>query len=103
MITITETAVKEIEQGLAETGEPFLRISIQGGGCSGFKYSFDFDQAKADDDFEAHKVLVDSFSMQYLNGATLDYVDDLSGSEFVIRNPNAKSTCGCKSSFSCEV
>lgn len=99
MITITENAVKEIEQGLTETQEPYLRISIEGGGCSGFKYTFDFDQTKAEDDFETNRVLIDSFSMQYLMNSTLDWVEDAAGAEFVILNPNAKSTCGCKSSF----
>ena len=100
MITITENAVKEIDMGLAENAEPYLRISIQGGGCSGFNYVFDFEQAKEEDDFELGKVLIDSMSMQYLSGATLDYQEDDMGSQFVIKNPNAQTTCGCGSSFS---
>jgi iron-sulfur cluster insertion protein len=100
MITITETAIKEITQGLEESGEPFLRISIQGGGCSGFNYVFDFEQEKSEDDFELGNVLIDSMSMQYLSGATLDYEDDIMGTSFVIKNPNAQTTCGCGSSFS---
>lgn len=100
MINITESAVNEIEQGLVEMNEPFLRISVKGGGCSGFNYAFDFEQTKEEDDFEFGKVLIDSLSMQYLNGATVDYVEDLMGSQFVIRNPNAQTTCGCGSSFS---
>jgi iron-sulfur cluster insertion protein len=100
MLTITEIAQKEIDMGLAENNEPYLRISIQGGGCSGFNYVFDFEQSKAEDDFEMGKVLVDSMSAQYLAGATLDYKDDLMGSSFTIINPNAQTTCGCGSSFS---
>jgi iron-sulfur cluster insertion protein len=101
MLTITEIAQKEIEMGLAESDEPFLRISIQGGGCSGFTYVFDFEQNKGEDDFELGngKVLVDSMSAMYLEGATLDYVDDIMGSQFTISNPNATTTCGCGSSF----
>ena len=100
MLTITENAVKEIAQGLEENNEPWLRISIQGGGCSGFNYVFDFEQNKEEDDFEIGKVLVDSMSMEYLRGATVDYVEDLMGSQFTIKNPNAQTTCGCGSSFS---
>ena len=100
MITLTENATKEIAQGLAENNEPWLRISVQGGGCSGFQYVFDFEQNKEEDDFEIGKVLVDAMSMQYLNEAVVDYVDDLMGSQFVIKNPNAQTSCGCGSSFS---
>lgn len=100
MITLTENAVKEITQGLAENDEPYLRISVQGGGCSGFQYIFDFEKTKNEDDFEIGQVLVDSMSMQYLAEAVVDYVDDLMGSQFVIKNPNAQTTCGCGSSFS---
>lgn len=100
MITLTENAKTEIDSVLAESKEPFLRISIQGGGCSGFNYVFDFDQSKNEDDFEFGKVLVDSLSMQYLQGATVDYTEDIMGSSFNIENPNAQTTCGCGSSFS---
>jgi iron-sulfur cluster insertion protein len=100
MITITENAKKEIEQGLAENNEPYLRISVQGGGCSGMQYVFDFEQKKEEDDFEFGTVLVDSMSMQKLTEAVVDYVDDLMGSQFVIKNPNAQTSCGCGSSFS---
>jgi iron-sulfur cluster insertion protein len=100
MLTITENAEKEIAQGLAENNEPWLRISIQGGGCSGFNYVFDFEQTKGEDDFEFGRVLVDSMSAQYLEGATVDYVEDLMGSQFTISNPQATTTCGCGSSFS---
>lgn len=100
MITLTENAKKEITQVLDENKESYLRIAIQGGGCSGFSYVFDFAKAKEEDDFEIDKVLVDSMSMSYLSGATVDYVDDLMGSSFNITNPNAQTTCGCGSSFS---
>ena len=100
MITITENANAEIEKLLVENEEPFLRIAIQGGGCSGFSYAFDFDQAKNEDDFEFGKVLVDSMSAQYLQGATLDFTEDLMGTNFSIENPNAQTKCGCGSSFS---
>jgi iron-sulfur cluster assembly accessory protein len=99
MITITENAEKEIQMVLDESKEKYLRIAIQGGGCSGFNYVFDFAQQKEEDDFEIGKVLVDSMSMSYLQGAKVDYVDDLMGSSFNIINPNAQTTCGCGSSF----
>lgn len=100
MITVTENANTEIEKLLVENEEPFLRIAIQGGGCSGFQYAFDFEQNKNEDDFEFGKVLVDSMSMQYLQGATLDFTEDLMGTNFSIDNPNAETKCGCGSSFS---
>jgi iron-sulfur cluster insertion protein len=100
MITITENAVKEIKMGLEENNEPYLRISVQGGGCSGFQYIFDFEQTKNEDDMEIGQVLVDSMSLMYLDEAVVDYVEDLMGSQFVIKNPNAQTTCGCGSSFS---
>ena len=100
MITITENAVNEIKMGLEENNEPYLRISVQGGGCSGFQYIFDFEQTKNEDDMEIGQVLVDSMSLMYLDEAVVDYVEDLMGSQFVIKNPNAQTTCGCGSSFS---
>ena len=100
MITVTTNATAKIEDLLAENGEPFIRVSVQGGGCSGFSYAFNFDDAKAEDDFDFGKVLVDSMSMQYLQGATIDYVEDLMGASFKVANPNAETTCGCGSSFS---
>jgi iron-sulfur cluster assembly accessory protein len=100
MITVTETAENEINMVLAESKEPYLRISVQGGGCSGFNYVFDFSQSKEEDDFEFGKVLVDSMSMQYLQGAKVDFVEDIMGSSFNIVNPNAQTKCGCGSSFS---
>lgn len=100
MITITDSAQKQIEEGLNESNEPFLRISVQGGGCSGFQYVFDFETTKLEDDFEFGRVLVDAMSMMYLNEAVVDYVEDLMGAQFVINNPNAQTKCGCGSSFS---
>lgn len=81
-----------------------LRVFVTGGGCSGFQYGFTFDESQAEDDTEilrdGVKLLVDPMSFQYLVGAEIDYTEGLQGAQFVIRNPNAKSTCGCGSSFS---
>lgn len=81
-----------------------LRVYVTGGGCSGFQYGFMFDEEINDDDTlveqEGVMLLIDSMSIEYLNGSEIDYKDDLSGSQFVIRNPNAVTTCGCGSSFS---
>ena len=77
-----------------------LRVFITGGGCSGFQYGFTIDEEKNEDDFEIGNLLVDSMSMQYLTGATIDYKEDQYGSNFSIVNPNATTTCGCGSSFS---
>ena len=106
MMTITESAKIKILDLLLEEGNPnlSLRTFVQGGGCSGFSYGFTFDDVTNEDDFEIplekFKVLVDAMSMQYLQGASIDYKEDISGSQFVITNPNAQSTCGCGSSFS---
>jgi len=106
MIKISESAEKKILELLAEENNPnlCLRTFVQGGGCSGFSYGFTFDEDKAEDDWEfsigTSKVLVDSMSMQYLEGAEIDYKSSLEGEQFVIRNPNATTTCGCGSSFS---
>lgn len=107
MITITESAKTKVLDLLAEENNPLLslRTFVQGGGCSGFSYGFTFDEEKNEDDFEVplsekHNLLVDSMSMQYLQGAEIDYKEDLNGSQFVIKNPNAQTTCGCGSSFS---
>ena len=106
MITITESAKTKILDLLAEEGNPdlSLRTFFQGGGCSGMSYGFTFDEIMNEDDFEVplekFKVLVDAMSMQYLQGASIDYKEDIQGSQFVISNPNAQSTCGCGSSFS---
>jgi iron-sulfur cluster insertion protein len=106
VITITESAKSKILDLLAEEGNPDLKLRtfVQGGGCSGFSYGFTFDEIMNEDDFEVplgdSKVLIDAMSMQYLQGASIDYKEDLQGSEFKITNPNAQSTCGCGSSFS---
>jgi iron-sulfur cluster insertion protein len=107
MVNITDSAfgrVKEIklEDSIPDTTS--LRVFVQGGGCSGMEYGFTFDDNVNEDDFTFEqndvKVLVDSMSMQYLSGATIDFKDDIEGSRFVINNPNAQTTCGCGSSFS---
>ena len=106
MITITESAKTKILDLLAEENNPdlSLRTFVQGGGCSGMSYGFTFDEITNEDDFEVplekFRVLVDSMSMQYLNGSEIDYTEGLEGSSFVIKNPKAQSTCGCGSSFS---
>lgn len=99
MINLSESAVDKIKELLAENQETFLRVAVQGGGCSGFTYTFAFDD-KQEDDFVVDVVLVDSMSMQYLQGATIDYKEDLMGNSFAVHNPNAQTTCGCGSSFS---
>lgn len=105
MITISQTAKTKIKDLLYEEGNPnlSLRTFVQGGGCSGFSYGFTFDEVTNEDDFEIpldeFKVLVDAMSMQYLSGAEIDYKEDLQGSTFSIKNPNATTTCGCGSSF----
>lgn len=105
MITISENAKAKIKDLLYNEGNPklALRTFVQGGGCSGFSYGFTFDEEINEDDFEVpldeFKVLVDSMSMQYLQGSTIDYKEELMGSNFVINNPNATSKCGCGSSF----
>jgi iron-sulfur cluster insertion protein len=107
MIEITDSAKIKILDLLAEEGNPklALRTFVQGGGCSGFSYGFTFDEEVNDDDFtfplnEQYNVLVDAMSMQYLTGAEIDYKEEVMGSQFVIKNPNAQTSCGCGSSFS---
>jgi len=106
MVTISPSAKIKITDLLDEENNPDLKLRtfVQGGGCSGFQYGFTFDNEQNDDDFEIilgrWKILVDAMSMQYMTGAEIDYVEDLQGSQFVIRNPNAQTTCGCGSSFS---
>jgi iron-sulfur cluster insertion protein len=105
MITISDSAKAKIKDLLLEENTPglALRTFVQGGGCSGFSYGFTFDSEQNEDDFEFPldevKVLVDAMSMQYLQGATIDYKEELMGSSFTIKNPNATTTCGCGSSF----
>jgi len=105
MIQVTSSAINKIRDLLVEENLPkaFLRMFVQGGGCSGYQYGFTFDETLNDDDFvveqENIKVVVDMISIQYLQEATLDYKDELFGSQFIVTNPNAKTTCGCGSSF----
>ena len=105
-LDISDAVVRKVGELLAEENDPQLRLRIfvTGGGCSGFQYGFSFDDAPKEDDLEVARgdirVLVDAMSLQYLMGAQIDYEDSLEGSRFVIRNPNASSTCGCGSSFS---
>jgi iron-sulfur cluster insertion protein len=105
MIEITDSAKIKIQDLLLEQNNPKLnlRTFVQGGGCSGMEYGFTFDEEQAEDDFEFtinnFKVLVDSMSMQYLQGAVIDFKDDLDGARFSISNPNAQSSCGCGNSF----
>ena len=104
-INISEAVVGKVAEMLAEEGDPALqlRIFVTGGGCSGFQYGFAFDDEKKEDDVRVERgpitVVVDAMSLQYLMGAEIDYEDKLEGARFVIRNPNASSTCGCGSSF----
>lgn len=106
MITVTENAVAKIQDILKEENNPNLklRVFVQGGGCSGMQYGFTLDDEQAEDDWDIEisgiKVLVDSMSGGYLQGATVDYQENQYGSQFTIKNPNAVTTCGCGSSFS---
>ena len=105
-IVFTDSAAAKVADLVAEEGNPDLklRVFVQGGGCSGFQYGFTFDEIVNDDDTQMSKngvtLLIDAMSLQYLTGAEIDYKEDLSGSQFVIKNPNATTTCGCGSSFS---
>jgi len=106
MITITPHAIYKIQDILAEENNPKVKVRafVQGGGCSGMSYGFTLDEEQNEDDFiiegTTGLVIVDSMSMQYLSGATIDYKEDIRGSNFVVNNPNAQTTCGCGSSFS---
>ena len=105
-LIFSDSAASKVKALIEEEGNPGLklRVFVTGGGCSGFQYGFAFDDAAKDDDLCVEvgtiKVLVDSASLQYVMGAETDYEESLEGSRFVIRNPNAASTCGCGSSFS---
>jgi iron-sulfur cluster insertion protein len=105
-IVFTDSAASKVAELVAEEGNPDLklRVFVQGGGCSGFQYGFTFDEMANEDDTKMEKngvtLLIDAMSLQYLIGAEIDYKDDLDGAQFVIRNPNASTTCGCGSSFS---
>ena len=104
-LVFTDSAADKVRDLLIDEGNPDLklRVFVQGGGCSGFQYGFTFDEEVSDDDTRINKngvtLLVDPMSFQYLFGAEIDYKEDIEGSQFVIRNPNASTTCGCGSSF----
>lgn len=103
--TLTERAAKRINKVLSrEPQGAMLRVSVNGGGCSGFQYAFDVDSSRNDDDIVVEKdgavVLIDSISLQYMDGSVLDFVDDLIGQSFKIENPHASASCGCGTSFS---
>ena len=102
-IELSSGAVERIQSLLPEQNTNHFRIYVTGGGCSGFQYGFKFDESPGGDDdvieFKDFVVLLDSLSYPYLYGATLDYIEDLSGSRFGVTNPNAKTTCGCGESF----
>ena len=105
-LVFTDSAANKVKELIIEEGNPDLklRVFVNGGGCSGFQYGFTFDEILNDDDTvmekDGVKLLIDPMSYQYLVGAEIDYPEGLEGSQFVIRNPNATSTCGCGSSFS---
>ena len=105
-LVFTDSAANKVKELIEEEGNPGLklRVFVTGGGCSGFQYGFTFDEEVAEDDTTMEKngvmLLIDPMSYQYLVGAEIDYTEGLEGSQFVIRNPNATSTCGCGSSFS---
>jgi iron-sulfur cluster insertion protein len=105
-IVLTENAVRRIAALKAEqnAGDAFLRIAVSGGGCSGFQYGLSFDDQRNEDDFVFERdgigVVIDDVSLGLLRGAEVDFVEDLMGASFQIRNPNAASSCGCGNSFS---
>ena len=105
-LNFTTAAAAKVRELVQEEGNAALalRVYIQGGGCSGFQYGFEFDENRAEDDLAVDTdnvtLLVDPLSLQYLMGSEVDYTESLQGAQFVIRNPNAKTTCGCGSSFS---
>ena len=105
-VVFTDAAADKVSELIAEESNPelMLRVFISGGGCSGFQYGFTFDEQVEDGDSQVENrgvtLLIDPMSLQYLMGAEIDYKEDLQGAQFVIRNPNATTTCGCGSSFS---
>lgn len=105
-LIFTDSAANKVKQLIEEEGNPDLklRVFVSGGGCSGFQYGFTFDEVMNEDDTVMTKngvqLLIDPMSFQYLVGAEIDYTEGLEGSQFVIKNPNATTTCGCGSSFS---
>ena len=105
-INFSDNAVKKVKELIEEEGTPELklRVFVSGGGCSGMQYGFTFEESINEDDTKVEKdnvmLLIDPMSLQYLTGAEIDYQDNVQGSQFVIKNPNATTTCGCGSSFS---
>ncbi|WP_290000087.1 iron-sulfur cluster insertion protein ErpA [Faucicola atlantae] len=105
-MTLTDNAANKVRRLRAQEGNEdlMLRVYVTGGGCSGFSYGFNFEEQLADDDAQFANgdvaLVVDSLSYQYLHGSTIDYIEGLEGSHFVVDNPNATTTCGCGSSFS---
>lgn len=105
-LLFTDAAATKVRELIEEEKNPglMLRVFVSGGGCSGFQYGFTFEESAAEDDTRVEKdgvtLLIDPLSFQYLSGAEIDYKEDLNGAQFVIKNPNAKTTCGCGSSFS---
>ena len=105
-LVFTDSAAAKVKTLIEEEGNPELklRVFVSGGGCSGFQYGFTFDEVINEDDTQMTKngvtLLIDAMSLQYLGGAEIDYKEDLQGAQFVIKNPNATTTCGCGSSFS---
>lgn len=105
-LVFTDSAANKVKQLIDEEGNPELklRVFVTGGGCSGFQYGFTFDETVGEDDTSMQKggvtLLIDPMSLQYLAGAEIDYQENIEGAQFVIKNPNASSTCGCGSSFS---
>jgi len=103
-VTVSERAARRIGEILGhEPPGTMLRLSVEGGGCSGFQYKFDMDRDQAPDDIVVHRdgalVLIDQVSLKFLAGSELDFVDDLIGASFRVNNPNAKASCGCGTSF----
>jgi len=103
-VTVSARAARRIGEILkGEAAGAMLRVSVEGGGCSGFQYKFDIDRTKADDDIviaqDGATVLIDPVSLNYMGGAEIDFVDDLIGASFRINNPNATASCGCGTSF----
>ena len=103
-INLSSNAMKRIKDLLPTHKSKYFRVYVTGGGCSGFQYGFSFDKTVDEDDTCIEKqganLVIDSLSLQYLQGSTVDYVEDLTGSKFIISNPNATTTCGCGESFS---
>ena len=104
-VTLSERAARRIASILSKEADgTALRVSVSGGGCSGFQYGFDLDQSRTDDDLIVERngavVLIDSVSLPFVGGSEIDFVDDLMGQSFQVKNPNATASCGCGTSFS---